>query len=91
MIESLKKHGLFSWNELTTPDLAGSKTFYRELFGWALVDVETPVGDCTYVQSGDIPQGGMMLPPPTDIPDVGRFCVLQDPQGAVVNLITYCN
>jgi hypothetical protein len=27
--------------------------------------------------------------PPTDIPNVGRFCVLQDPQGSVVSAITY--
>ena len=26
---------------------------------------------------------------PTDIPDVGRFVVLLDPQGAAINVITY--
>ena len=33
--------------------------------------------------------GGKILVPPTDIPDVGRFAVIQDPQGAFINLITY--
>jgi hypothetical protein len=33
--------------------------------------------------------GGKLLMPPTDIPKVGRFCVIQDPQGAVINAITY--
>jgi len=33
--------------------------------------------------------GGRLLHPPTDIPDVGRFCVLSDPQGAVIHAITY--
>ena len=33
--------------------------------------------------------GGKILVPPTDIPTVGRFCVLQDPQGAVISAITY--
>jgi predicted enzyme related to lactoylglutathione lyase len=33
--------------------------------------------------------GGKILMPPTDIPTVGRFCVLQDPQGAVISAITY--
>ncbi|MBK9953280.1 MAG: VOC family protein [Candidatus Competibacteraceae bacterium] len=28
--------------------------------------------------------GGKLLRPPMDIPEVGRFCVLQDPQGAVL-------
>ena len=33
--------------------------------------------------------GGKVLLPPTDIPGVGRFSVLQDPQGAVLSVITY--
>jgi hypothetical protein len=35
--------------------------------------------------------GGKILVPPTDIPNVGRFSVLQDPQGAVISAITYVN
>jgi len=27
--------------------------------------------------------------PPQDIPEVGRFCVLQDPQGAFISIISY--
>jgi predicted enzyme related to lactoylglutathione lyase len=33
--------------------------------------------------------GGKVLVPPLDIPGVGRFSVLQDPQGAVISAITY--
>lgn len=33
--------------------------------------------------------GGKIVVPPTDIPQVGRFCVLTDPQGAAFSLITY--
>ncbi len=33
--------------------------------------------------------GGALLFPPMDIPTVGRFCVIKDPQGAVLSLITY--
>ena len=33
--------------------------------------------------------GGKLLRPPMDIPGVGRFCVLQDPQGGVICAITY--
>lgn len=33
--------------------------------------------------------GGKVLVEPRDIPEVGRFCVLQDPQGAVISAITY--
>ena len=30
--------------------------------------------------------GGKIKVPPTDIPNIGRFCVLQDPTGAVISL-----
>lgn len=33
--------------------------------------------------------GAKIMVPPTDIPKVGRFAVIQDPQGAVLSCITY--
>jgi predicted enzyme related to lactoylglutathione lyase len=33
--------------------------------------------------------GGKIHVPPTDIPKVGRFAVLRDPQGAFISVITY--
>jgi predicted enzyme related to lactoylglutathione lyase len=33
--------------------------------------------------------GGKVCVPPHDIPDVGRFAVIQDPQGATISLIRY--
>ncbi len=33
--------------------------------------------------------GAQLLVPPRDIPNVGRFCVIQDPQGAIINAISY--
>jgi uncharacterized protein len=33
--------------------------------------------------------GAKIVVPPQDIPQVGRFCVLQDPQGAYISAITY--
>lgn len=33
--------------------------------------------------------GAKLLVPPQDIPEVGRFCVIQDPLGAVISAITY--
>lgn len=33
--------------------------------------------------------GAKLLVPPRDIPGVGRFCVIQDLQGAVISVITY--
>lgn len=33
--------------------------------------------------------GAKLCVPPRDIPGVGRFCVIQDPQGATISFITY--
>ena len=33
--------------------------------------------------------GGKVIRAPEDIPEVGRFCVIQDPQGAIISGITY--
>ena len=33
--------------------------------------------------------GGQVLVPPMDIPTVGRFTTIRDPQGAVISLIKY--
>jgi predicted enzyme related to lactoylglutathione lyase len=43
--------------------------------------------DATATKANDL--GGNILVPPTDIPDVGRFSVVQDPQGAALAIITY--
>lgn len=45
-------------------------------------DVDAVAARCTEL-------GGTVLLPPTDIPTVGRFAVLRDPQGAVLNVIRY--
>ena len=36
-----------------------------------------------------VAMGGKSLMAPMDIPGVGRMAVIQDPQGAVLNLMTY--
>lgn len=33
--------------------------------------------------------GGKVIVPPMDIPEVGRFCTIRDPQGAVFSIIRY--
>ena len=51
----------------------------------------------TYVTVDDIDHqvtraeqlGGKVILPPRDIPNVGRFAVISDPQGAMLTMITY--
>ena len=45
--------------------------------------------DATAQQAKEL--GAQLLMEPTDIPNVGRFALLQDPQGAVLSIITYIN
>ena len=71
----------------------------KEVGGMAVPrSASRPIGWGVYVTVTDVDQtagkaeelGGKLLVPPTDIPRVGRFCVIQDPQGAVITAITYC-
>jgi hypothetical protein len=126
MENRFKQHGMFSWNELMTGDVEGSKKFYTELLGWTLKEFPMGEGGSYWVvAAGEEEMGGIMgippgaegvpphwgvyitvdnvdatakkaeqlgaksLVPPTDIPEVGRFAVLQDPQGAAFAIITY--
>lgn len=47
------------------------------------------VTDCDETARAADRHGGKVLVPPTDIPPVGRFAVLQDPSGAVFSVITF--
>jgi predicted enzyme related to lactoylglutathione lyase len=116
--------GALCWNELTTRDPAGSKTFYGAVFGWTPKD--NPYGPVTYTEfqvdgrsiagmmpmvgdewPADLPAhwmvyfavedcdtavaraaelGGAVSVPPQDIP-LGRFAVLNDPQGGFFSVI----
>lgn len=59
-------------------------------------DEVPPLWD-TYVSVDDVDAsakrveelGGEVMVQPTDIQNLGRFCVIRDPQGASLNLITY--
>ena len=123
--DTMKQHGVFSWNELMTSDLEAAKAFYGELLGWTLQDIKSsdmeyciakmgdrqvaglmtkpkdakdmPVGWGAYITVDDVDArtrqaqklGGKIYVEPRDIPDIGRFSVISDPQGGVVMLITY--
>ena len=44
MEEPFKTHGVFSWNELMTTDVAAAKNFYTELFGWTTEEMSVTPG-----------------------------------------------
>jgi len=125
MEQKLTKHGMFSWFELQTTDVAAAKAFYTALFGWKTEEMTMPGMPYTIIsaegeqvagmmtippQAQGMPPfwgvyisvddadatvrkaqqlGGAVVVPPTDIPTVGRFAVLKDPQGAMITVMTY--
>lgn len=54
--------------------------------GW---DIYITVSDVDAVAQEVTASGGKILKPVFPIPGVGKFCVLQDPQGAVMCAMTY--
>ena len=62
------------------PHMAGAPTH------WGIYITVDDV-DATAAKAQEL--GATPLMPPTDIPDVGRFCTFQDPQGAIISVITY--
>lgn len=47
-----------------------------------VADVDATAAKCTEL-------GGTVMVPPSDVPGVGRFAVIADPQGAVLNVMAY--
>ena len=70
--------GTFIWREIMTPDVAASKRFYGEVFGWKFEDMPMDGFTYTMIKNGETGVGGMasldMMPgaPPHWI---GTVCV----------------
>jgi uncharacterized protein len=61
--------GAFVWNELASPDLAGSREFYNGLFGWTTAPFEGSEQPYLFIRNGDANNGGMReLRPPEEPP-----------------------
>ena len=49
------------------------------------------VADCDAMSEKAASLGGQVCVPPTDIPNIGRFAVITDPQGAVFSIMQSYN
>jgi predicted enzyme related to lactoylglutathione lyase len=54
--------GAFCWNELMTPDLDASKSFYGELFGWGFEPFEASPMRYELIKNGEAGNGGIGQP-----------------------------
>lgn len=53
-------YGAINWLDLTTPDVADSVHFYRDLFGWTIKKVTTEMGDYYVGEVDGFETAGMM-------------------------------
>jgi len=49
MEDRFKRKGMFSWFELLTRDVEGSKKFYTKLLGWSLREFPMEEGESYWV------------------------------------------
>jgi uncharacterized protein len=58
---TIPKHGEICWRELATKDLSKAMSFYKDLFGWDLVESKVSPGmGYQEIHFGDKSVGGMM-------------------------------
>jgi predicted enzyme related to lactoylglutathione lyase len=84
----------YSWSELLTSDVDGSKKFYGSVFGWGAKtygdDAPGPMGGYTEWKVGDRSVGGMMSRPPqmpAGVPDYwGVYFAVADIEATVARL-----
>ncbi len=60
--------GALVWNELQSPDLDGSSSFYGELFGWQIAQAEGMQDAYLSIKNGDANNGGMRALSPPGMP-----------------------
>lgn len=80
-MENMKQHGVFSWNELSTTDVAAAKAFYSQALGWALQDLENGGMRYTIAKQGEREVAGIMALPDDDrgmTPAWGCFVTVDD-------------
>ena len=92
---------LFGWKtevmHMECMDYTVVKVGDRMIGGVMAAPAGAPVAWTSYVTVDNIDEtaklaqslGGKICVPPTDIPEVGRFAIMTDPQGAVIAAITY--
>ena len=86
----VEEPGAFCWAELTTTDVAASKRFYGEVFGFAAKEGQDPSMPYVEFQLDDKSIGGMMPKPaemPADIPPFwGVYFAVADTDGAIAKV-----
>lgn len=78
--------GALVWNELQSPDLDASASFYGDLFGWSVEDMDTPQGRYLTILNQSAYNGGMRDLIPPSPPSWLVYFAVEDLDGALVKL-----
>jgi predicted enzyme related to lactoylglutathione lyase len=88
-MQTVKEHGVFSWNELVTTNVPAAKEFYREALGWELQDLNNPGMAYTIAKKGSREVAGIMAMP-NDVqgmpPSWGSYVTVDDVDARVARL-----
>lgn len=80
--------GSFSWNELASPDLDASASFYGQLFGWTFSPMENSPTEYRVIMNGDRSNGGIRpLAPPGVPPHWLVYFVVDDIDAGVAKAV----
>ena len=60
---AFKQHGAFSWSELLVDDVDSAISFYTDVIGWEIEEMEMPQGKYYILKSDGAPIGGIMKKP----------------------------
>lgn len=63
MNDAFKQHGAFSWSELLVDDVDSAISFYTDVIGWEIEEMDMPQGKYYVVKSNGEPVGGIMKKP----------------------------
>ncbi len=80
--------GAFSWNELASPDLDASASFYGQLFGWTFAPMENSPTEYRVIMNGERSNGGLRpLAPPGVPPHWLVYFVVDDIDAGVAKAV----
>jgi len=63
MNDAFKQHGAFSWSELIVDDVDSAISFYTEVIGWEIEEMEMPQNKYYVLKTDSVPVGGIMGKP----------------------------
>ena len=75
--------GAFSWVDLQTDDLDRAKSFYGDLFGWDIAEIEGAEGQYLSITNDGRINGGIMPAPPGGHPAWNLYFAVEDADAAV--------